>query len=1247
MYKKQCAIFTLLTVMLALSLFVAITPVAGAQETGDEPQLIMFLNETMQDVPLGSMPEGFRRVSGTVAGVVEVSAFGDLRDGKWLKLGDLGLEFSRVQYNMPAGMGDYTIEADLMMGVSTNSTRWASIMFRAQNDSYPYYQFAVRKDKSGGTDTEFAVRTTSNTWDVRVAVGNSVSFGENTIHRLKTEVSGNNVKEYIDGRLLIDTNLAYDLSNGHIGFQSNYMETYVRNIIVMIPAPPAEDEIKSLEISYNLDYPLQLGPYSDLGNYLPVSMIPFAATTYGNTISYFMGDDPRLTYESSNPAIVNIMGGMIVAASAGLATVTVALDNASLVIPVWVKDASGLLINENFEDSTKLQPNGLPQGFRHISGSLPGLVDVGGNKMLKLGSVNDGFSRIQYDLPQGASNYTIEADFRFGPSTNTSRWAAIMFRIQSDANNSYYQMAVRKDSAASNGVEFAEMLPNGSWAAPQPVTTSFTPAFGENNTHTLKVEVSANKVKEYIDGELVVFTDLAVKYTDGGIGFQTANMELFINNIKVSLGTPDLGPLPGETYANAKTLNENIVGCPTVITRIDDMELLDSVMNDDVTTSVMVEYSGIDNAMALLEAVTSELMPIFVVKRIDDALELASLTAVNFTDTHIASSDPAIIKAYRNIAKKSRASLIIDREITINVVRDIVATAHSCWALNVIVSAGKVDKKTVEEIQRRLITVWMFSDDTTVGNHEAITSGVSGIITASPSKLAADAALYNTKTLTRRPFIIGHRGLSNKAPENTLIAYKEVYEAGADMMECDIYLTKDGEVILLHDDTFARTTDILSPNCILSDAEVAATGRTRQNMRPIDLTLEQIKKLDAGSWKSVAYAGEPIPTLKEVLEFMQGKDILLFCELKDTNMAVLEPTMQIIRSLSMENQVIFISFNNSETEYMVANHPDMPCGNLNNVSTDLNNPIKTVSNILNTVLPMNATYNPSYGGLNKAIIAECSARGLSLWPWTINDPPTVRNFVDWGVTGITTDYANRTSEAVMGISAEYDNYTVAAGEAAVINSVSLNNLGLEVNLPAELVVIEGNENVLSIDGNAITLIPGTSATVLLKAQSPEVDNCASYTLYSQPVTVNAESPVYDFTVYLEAAQTELTAGDTLYVDVMLTGNLNYTQVNTSIAYDAELLDFAGYANLGGLVGEVKKAAGDQINVRSVPSLNMIAGAPCANPVRVVTLKFTVMENLATDSIATDLSLAAVAVTPVAGVSGVTIAPGRTLVVTVY
>ncbi len=96
--------------------------------------------------------------------------------------------------------------------------------------------------------------------------------------------------------------------------------------------------------------------------------------------------------------------------------------------------------------------------------------------------------------------------------------------------------------------------------------------------------------------------------------------------------------------------------------------------------------------------------------------------------------------------------------------------------------------------------------------------------------------------------ICAHRGAMETHPENTVVAFQEAIRLGAHMIEFDVQITKDSKLVIMHDKTVDRTTN--------------GTGLVSE------LTLEEIKKLDAGSWKSKQYTGEQVPTLKETLEIM-------------------------------------------------------------------------------------------------------------------------------------------------------------------------------------------------------------------------------------------------------------------------------------------------------------------------------------------------------------------------------------------
>lgn len=131
--------------------------------------------------------------------------------------------------------------------------------------------------------------------------------------------------------------------------------------------------------------------------------------------------------------------------------------------------------------------------------------------------------------------------------------------------------------------------------------------------------------------------------------------------------------------------------------------------------------------------------------------------------------------------------------------------------------------------------------------------------------------------------ICAHRGANKTQPENTLAAFNEAILLGAHMIEFDVQLTKDHKLIIMHDETVDRTTN--------------GSGKVSQ------LTFEEIRKLDAGSWKSDKFAGEKVPTLQEVLHMMP-ENIWLNVHLKGTEKVGIETAKVIIAENRMNQAVI-------------------------------------------------------------------------------------------------------------------------------------------------------------------------------------------------------------------------------------------------------------------------------------------------------------------------------------------------------
>lgn len=121
-----------------------------------------------------------------------------------------------------------------------------------------------------------------------------------------------------------------------------------------------------------------------------------------------------------------------------------------------------------------------------------------------------------------------------------------------------------------------------------------------------------------------------------------------------------------------------------------------------------------------------------------------------------------------------------------------------------------------------------------------------------------------------RKINIAHRGASAYAPEHTLAAYRLALEQGADYVEPDLQLTKDGVLVCLHDATLERTTNVRQVYPDRGRPEIVG-GQSRTVWPVADFTLEEIKRLDAGAWFGAQYAGERIPTFQEMLDAVRGK----------------------------------------------------------------------------------------------------------------------------------------------------------------------------------------------------------------------------------------------------------------------------------------------------------------------------------------------------------------------------------------
>lgn len=226
--------------------------------------------------------------------------------------------------------------------------------------------------------------------------------------------------------------------------------------------------------------------------------------------------------------------------------------------------------------------------------------------------------------------------------------------------------------------------------------------------------------------------------------------------------------------------------------------------------------------------------------------------------------------------------------------------------------------------------------------------------------------------------VFGHRGAKAYAPMNTLPAFELALKQGAQGVELDVHRSRDGYPVILHDYTIDSTTN--------------GTGRITE------MTLDEIKVLDAGSWFDPKFAGVQVPTLDEVFELL-GHNMLINVEIKSEDIetdGVEQVVLDCINRHDMQDHVIVSSFNPNTLKRFRAIAPDIPIGYL--YASD----IPPMVAELMTGETYEA-YHPHYSLADQAIVDTQKALGRVVNVWTVNDPDVAKKLVKLGVQGIISD----------------------------------------------------------------------------------------------------------------------------------------------------------------------------------------------------------------------------------------------------
>ncbi len=262
--------------------------------------------------------------------------------------------------------------------------------------------------------------------------------------------------------------------------------------------------------------------------------------------------------------------------------------------------------------------------------------------------------------------------------------------------------------------------------------------------------------------------------------------------------------------------------------------------------------------------------------------------------------------------------------------------------------------------------------------------------------------------------VMAHRGFRSIAPENTLPAAQKGYESGADYWELDVAASSDGVLFIMHDDNLVRTTN----------AKTAFPDRSPWII--YDFTSSELKSLDAGSWyekadpfkqisagrvgkaETAAFKDLRVPSLAEALEMTKKNGWSVNIEIKDATGRACDPwiverTAEMVRSMDMSGSVVVSSFNHNYLLRMKKAAPEIRTAAL--IDRPLSDPVALLKRLGAMAL------NPNFKYLDEETVKKVRAAGFDVFVWTPNEKADMERLLQWGVSGLITDFPDRALEA--------------------------------------------------------------------------------------------------------------------------------------------------------------------------------------------------------------------------------------------
>lgn len=531
------------------------------------------------------------------------------------------------------------------------------------------------------------------------------------------------------------------------------------------------------------------------------------------------------------------------------------------------------------------------------------------------------------------------------------------------------------------------------------------------------------------------------------------------------------------TFRNVYTPDTGICAPPSVIADVTNQDVYSSLDGEKspaiaiytVDDSLNVVSSDGKNVLgSLSEAILKHpnIIPaVYISNETQTQNYIEFIKKNSLIDAFVVSSQPELVKTVRETCIGILGAIDFSKtKLDENNPIEIRSITNKNSAHIAILSSSQADAETVDYLRHRLQNIWVKTSDSLPGMFTAAQNGAAGIINESPDSTIDFLESFTEPTMFKTPLLIGHTG-DRTHSENTIASALSAVESGSDGVECDIQLTKDKKIVLMHDSTLDRTTN--------------GTGTISE------MTLEEIQQY------TVVNSTEKVPSFEDYLSALKGKNCVIYVEFKYNVIEIVPYVKELIDKYDISEQIVFITFHTTVLSEVRKQMPEIPASFL--VSGAGISDSYTYSGLYNCGI------SPNYVGMDSSTASFLLVRGIGVNSYTYNSLSLFDAKYMENHTSMTSDYptyALTYASKATALFNEYYLYTTEDRAYSLVGNV-LNRLGDEIGISAGFIVLESDTQILTTETGDVYGAGDGYAYISFYGVSEKL----GYRVYSAPVPV--------------------------------------------------------------------------------------------------------------------------------------------------